>query len=45
MLIEAESHVRQAGRLVELDPDADAQREAIILFRVAQRLRARRLAA
>lgn len=42
-LIEAEAHVRVAGRLVELDPDPDAQREAKLLFLIAQRLRARRV--
>ena len=44
-LIEAEAHARQAARLIEIDPDPDAQREAAIVFRVAQWIRARRLAA
>lgn len=43
--IEAEAHARQAARLVELDPEPDAQREARILYLAAQRIRARRLAA
>ena len=44
-LIEAEAHTRAALRLVELDPSDEARREAGILQLVAQRLRARRLAA
>ena len=43
MLIEAEAYARQAARIIELDPAPDAQREAVIVFRVAQRLRARRM--
>jgi hypothetical protein len=42
-LIEAEAHARQAARLVELAPDADARRDARILYRAAMRIRARRL--
>lgn len=42
-IIEAEAHARAAGRLVELDPDPEAQREARILFLAAARLRARRV--
>lgn len=45
LLIEAEAHARQAARIVELDPDPDARREARVLVMAAQRLRARRLAA
>ena len=45
LLIEAEAHARQAARIVELDPDPDARRDARILIMAAQRLRARRLAA
>jgi hypothetical protein len=43
-LLEAEAHARQAARLIELDPDPDAQREAAIVYRVAQQLRSRRVA-
>lgn len=43
-LIDAEAHARQAARLVELDPDPDAQREARVLILAAQRIRDRRLA-
>jgi hypothetical protein len=43
MLIEAEAHARQAARWIELDPSEDGRREALIMYRVAQRLRARRL--
>ena len=45
LLIEAEAHARQAARIIELDPNPDARREARILILAAQRLRARRLAA
>jgi hypothetical protein len=44
-LIEAEAHVRQAARLIELNPALDAQRTARALFRFASRLRSDRLAA
>jgi hypothetical protein len=44
LLIEAEAHVRQALRIVELDPDPDARREAKILDLAAARIRARRAA-
>ncbi len=43
--IDAEAHARAAARLVELDPDLDAQREARILYLAAQRIRSRRLGA
>lgn len=43
-LIEAETHVRQAARLVELDPAPDAQRTARALFLFASRIRGDRLA-
>jgi hypothetical protein len=45
LLITAESCARRAARIVELDPDPDARREASILILAAQRIRARRLAA
>jgi hypothetical protein len=45
LLIEAEAHVRQALRIVELDPDPDARREARVLDLAAARIRARRWAA
>ena len=45
LLIEAEAHARQAARIIELDPDPDARRDARILIMAAQRLRARRMAA
>jgi hypothetical protein len=44
-LIEAEAHVRQAARLVELSPAPEAQRTARALFLFASRIRADRLAA
>ncbi len=40
--LEAEQHVRSAARIVELDPDADAQRTAAVLYRLATRLRGHR---
>lgn len=42
---DAEVHALSAARLVELDPDPAAQREARILYLAARRLRARRMAA
>lgn len=45
LLSESEFMARRAGRLIELLLDADAQREARILFLIASRLRSRRLAA
>jgi hypothetical protein len=44
-LIEAEAHVRQAARLIELDPTPDAQRTARALFLFASRIRGDRLTA
>lgn len=45
LLVTAEECARTAARIVELDPDPDARREARVLILAAQRLRARRLAA
>lgn len=44
-LIDAEAHAVSAARLVELDPNPAAQREAAILYLAARRLRTRRQAA
>ena len=43
-LIDAEAYARSAARLIELDPNPDAQREARILYLAASRIRARRWA-
>jgi hypothetical protein len=44
-LIRVEAHIKQALRLLELDVDPDARREAKILDLAAARIRARRWAA
>ena len=44
-LIDVELHLRQAGRLLELQPDAERQRLAKVIFRLASRVRSDRLEA
>jgi hypothetical protein len=42
-MTEAEVHFRQAGRLLELLPDEEQQRNAKLAFRLASRVRSDRL--